>query len=157
MKPPLIDAVAATLAELGDELTAAQHGPIDPAMRAEFARLAAAAKATLGRAHQSHAAAAESIAAKRERVQAMAAANQAAIKAKQNPPPAEPPEPQSPTPPIDPALGRRLAAELLARQAARQPIARPIAGSVLDDWDWTTRAPSPSGTVEALARQTPAQ
>ncbi|MEQ8849443.1 hypothetical protein [Botrimarina sp.] len=140
MKPPLIDAVTATLAELGDELADAQHGPIDPQLRSELARLSAATRVALARVAQSHAAAEDAIAAKRRRVAQLAAANKAAIQAKQSPPAAPEKSVPPPVAPIDPTLGRRTAAALLARQPKppRRETNEPV-GSVLDHWDWSPR------------------
>lgn len=142
MKPPLVNAALASLSELARELAAAQQGPIDPVMRSELARIAAATETAHGRVGESHQAATESITAKRKLVKDLAAANKAAIRAKRAPAQkVNAPSDKPAVAPIDPALGRRLAAELLARQASRHGQASGTRhGSVLDDWEWAPPA-----------------
>lgn len=138
--PDPIIQVLTTFAGLERELAEAQKGPMDPRMRAELARLTASVRGCLGRLEASKQSAVSKLAKKRDRVAAMAAANQKAIAQKQEQltktkPPSEPTTP--PTQPIDPTLGARLATELLARQPSeKRALPRGVDG-VLDQWEWT--------------------
>jgi hypothetical protein len=137
-----LNTVLKTLDVLHRDLTAAQHGPMEPRLRSELTRLAKTTANSSAKLADAHQAAAGQIAAKKEAAAALAAANKAAIAAKQaaaQQPAAIPPKPV--TPPIDPTLGKLLADELLGRQPNRTTPEPPKHNrGVLDAWDWRTTA-----------------
>ena len=134
-----LNTVLKTLDVLHRDLTAAQHGPMEPRLRSELTRLAKTTAHSSAQLADAHHAAAGQIAAKKEAAAALAAANKAAIAAKQAAVQQKPVKvsPQPATPPIDPTLGRLLADELLARQPNRTTAEPPKHNrGVLDAWDW---------------------
>lgn len=137
-----LNTVLKTLDVLHRDLTAAQHGPMEPRLRSELTRLAKTTAHSSTQLAEAQQAAASQIAAKKEAAAALAAANKAAIAAKQaaaQQPAATPPQPA--TPPIDPTLGKLLADELLGRQPNRSAPEPPKHNrGVLDAWDWRSTA-----------------
>lgn len=137
-----VNTVLKTLDVLHHDLTAAQHGPMEPRLRSELTRLAQATAHSSAELADAHQAAAVQIAAKKKAAAALAAANKAAIAAKQaaaQQPVATPSPPARP--PIDPTLGKLLADELLGRQPSRtthKPLKH--GRGVLDAWDWHSTA-----------------
>lgn len=134
-----IDSVLKTLDELHRDLTAAQHGPMEPRLRSELSRLAKSTTHSAVQLAAANQAAIGQISAKKEVIAALAAANkaaiaekQAAVKSKQ-----DSETPQSVAPLIDPTLGQLLAAELLGRQPKpAMPEPPKHHKGVLDEWDW---------------------
>lgn len=138
-----LNTVLKTLDGLHRDLTAAQHGPMEPRLRSELTRLATTTAHSSTQLAEAHQAAAGQIAAKKEAATALAAANKAAIAAKQAAAQQKPaPSPAEPaTPPIDPRLGKLLADELLGRQPNRtMPEPHKHSRGVLDAWDWRSTA-----------------
>lgn len=138
-----INTVLKTLDVLHRDLTAAQHGPMEPRLRSELMRLAKTTSHSSAQLAEAHHAAAGQIAAKKEAAAALAAANKAAIAAKQAAAQQKPaPSPAAPaTSPIDPMLGKLLAEELLGRQPNRTTPESPKHNrGVLDAWDWRSTA-----------------
>ncbi|QDV74018.1 hypothetical protein [Botrimarina mediterranea] len=134
-----IDIVLKTLNELHRDLSTAQRGPMEPLLRSELSRLAGTTAHIATQLLTANQSALGQIAAKKEAIATLAAANKAAIAkqqaAAQQKPETLPAEPASP--PIDPTLGHRLAAELLGRQAKEPSITPPKQSQgVLDGWDW---------------------
>lgn len=138
-----INTVLKTLDGLHRDLTAAQHGPMEPRLRSELTRLARTTAHSSAQLADAHQAAAGQIAAKKEAAAALAAANKAAIAAKQAAAQQKPaPSPAEPAAqPIDPTLGKLLADELLGRQPdCTTPEPPKHSQGVLDAWDWRSTA-----------------
>lgn len=130
---PIVD----VLRELHTELQSAAERPLDPELRRELTKAAAAAKHNLTALETAHQTAKDELAAKRQKSDAAAAANRQKIAAQQQQlkPADQPPPP--PRPAIDPTLAARLGAELLARQeVAPSEDHHPEGGDVLDNWEW---------------------
>ncbi|TWT97784.1 hypothetical protein Pla108_19360 [Botrimarina colliarenosi] len=147
--PNVIATVLESLNGLRQELKAAQHGPMDPRLRSELARLTVANETCVANLALGHQSAAEQLAAKKTLAAQMAAANKAAIQQKKEAATrkADKPAAAAPEPPVDPLLGSLLAKELLARQCQGEATASVNQNvGLLDDWNWT---PSEAAPVEA--------
>ncbi|TWT75587.1 hypothetical protein Pla123a_30970 [Posidoniimonas polymericola] len=131
---PIVDA----LRQLHAELQLAVERPLDPELRRELKKVAAASHHSLATLETAHQTAQAELAAKQQKADAAAAANRQKIAAQQQKlaPTAE--APPAARPAIDPTLAARLAAELLGRQAVEPADANDglQTGDVLDGWDW---------------------
>ena len=145
-----IDTVLASFVQLEQELAQAQQGAMDPRLRAELARLATCASGSVANLEAAHRQAMDSLQSKQRRGKALAAENKRAITKKKAQATQEKRQPAKQEAPadkpvaIDPALGIRLAKQLLKRQAVARPtpVAKPAAGSLLDDWEPTPKRPA---------------
>lgn len=130
--------VLETLAELQTDLSAAREGPMNPKLRSELARMAAATEKSLTQIGASQQAAMATFAAKQEKAAQLAALNQQLVAQKKAALAASQTKAKQaqPLPAIDPTLGQRLGEELLGRQQ-RDGSSDANASSLglLDDWD----------------------